>query len=121
MLIESITEKAQFGQDHFQAVALARSAHAAVMVIGLEPGQAIPVHHPGSDVVITVVEGDATLVSGDETLAHAGAGAVLHALAGQARGLRANQRTVAIAVASPPPGPEDHREVEEHLARGTWR
>lgn len=52
---------------------------------------------------------------------HAGPGAVLHAKAGEARGVRANQRTILVITASPPPTPADHRELAEHFARGTWR
>lgn len=121
MLIRSIKEKAKFGKEHFEAVPLVKTDKVAVMVVALEPGQAIPVHHPGSDVVITVLEGEVTLVSGDEDLEHAGPGAMLHAAGGKARGIRADKRTIAIAVACPPPSPEDHREVAEHLAKGTWR
>lgn len=121
MLIASVKDKAQFGADHFQPVPLARTEHSMTMVIGLEAGQAIPVHHPKTDVTITILEGEVTLVSGDQELAHAGAGAVLLAPAGSARGMRASQRTIAIAVASPPPGPDDHQEVAEHFANGTWR
>lgn len=121
MLIASVKEKAQFGPDHFQAVPIARTANSMTMVIGLEAGQAIPVHHPHSDVTITILEGEVTLVSGDEDLEHAGPGAVLLAPAGSARGMRASKKTIAIAVASPPPGPDDHKEVAEHFAKGTWR
>jgi hypothetical protein len=61
------------------------------------------------------------LVSGEEELAQAGPGAVMIAQAGQARGIKADQRTMALVVVSPPPTPEDHREVAEHLSKGTWR
>lgn len=121
MLIKSAQDKAQFGKDHFQPVPLAKTEHGATMVVGLEPGQAIPVHHPGSDVTIVVVSGDVTLVSGDEELDHAGPGAVLHAKGGAARGIRANTRTVVVAVSCPPATAEDHREIAEHFAKGTWR
>ncbi|HEX7388253.1 MAG TPA: hypothetical protein VF285_13400 [Castellaniella sp.] len=121
MLIQSVKEKVRFGKEHFEATPLMKNEKCAVMVIGLEAGQAIPVHHPGSDVVITILEGQATLVSGDQDLEHAGPGALLHAAAGQARGLRADQRTIALAVACPPPSGDDHREVAEHFAKGTWR
>jgi quercetin dioxygenase-like cupin family protein len=121
MLIPSVQNKVQFGKDRFQAVPLVKTGNCAVMAVGLEPGQAIPVHHPASDVTIVVISGDLTLVSGDEEIEHAGPGAVLHAKAGQARGVRANARTVAVAVASPPPSAEDHREMAEHFAKGTWR
>lgn len=121
MLVESIKEKAQFNASHFSATPLAKTEHSAVMVVGLEAGQAIPVHHPGTDVTIIVIEGQLTLVSGDDQLENAGPGAVLHSKAGQARGIHASTKSVVVAVASPPPTPADHKEVQEHLAKGTWR
>ncbi|MGH2926884.1 MAG: hypothetical protein ACRDL8_01630 [Solirubrobacteraceae bacterium] len=121
MLIESIRARAQFGGQHFTPVTLVRTEHSDTKVVGLEAGQAIPVHHPRSDLTMVVIEGEATLVSGDEELAHAGPGAVLHAKAGEARGIHADQRTILLIVASPPPTPADHRELAEHFAHGTWR
>lgn len=121
MLIESIRALAQFGAERFTPVTLARTEHSDMKVVGLEAGQAIPVHHPNSDLTMLVIEGEATLVAGDEELAHAGPGAVLHAKAGQARGIQADKRTVVLVVASPPPTPTDHRELAEHFAKGNWR
>lgn len=121
MLIESIRALAQFSPERFTPVPLARTEHSVTMVIGLEAGQAIPVHHPQSDVTMVVIDGEVTLVSGDEELAHAGPGAVLHAKAGEARGIHADRRTILVATASPPPNQADHKEVAEHFAKGTWR
>lgn len=90
-------------------------------VVDLEAGQAIPAHHPNSDLTLVIIEGETTLISGDEELAHAGSGAVLHAKAGEARGIHADQRTIAVVVASPSPTPAEHRELAEHFAHGTWR
>ncbi|MGH8279425.1 MAG: cupin domain-containing protein [Gammaproteobacteria bacterium] len=121
MLIKSIREKAKFGTPHFEAVTLDRTDKSDMKVVAFEPGQAIPVHHPNSDLTMVIIEGEATLVSGNEELAHAGPGAVLHSRAGEARGIHADKRTIVLVVASPPPTPEDHREIKEHFAKGTWR
>ena len=121
MLIESIRALAQFGAERFTPVTLARTEHSDMKVVGLEAGQAIPVHHPNSDLTMVIIEGEATLVAGDEELVHAGPGAVLHAKAGEARGIHADKRTVLVVVASPPPTPADHRELAEHFAKGSWR
>ncbi len=121
MLIKSIREKASFGAERFQPVTLDRTDKSDTKVVGLEAGQAIPVHHPGSDLTMVIIEGEATLVSGDEELAHAGPGAVLHSRAGEARGIHADKRTIVLVVVSPPPTQEDHRELAEHFAKGTWR
>lgn len=121
MLIKSIREEAAFAKERFEAVTLDRTDKSDTKVVGLEPGQAIPVHHPGSDLTMVIIEGEATLVSGDEELIHAGPGAVLHSRAGEARGICASKRTIALVVVSPPPTQEDHRELAEHFAKGTWR
>lgn len=121
MLIPSIKDKAQFAADKFNAVLLAQTPRSKTMVVALEPGQAIPVHHPGSDLTLLVIEGEATLVAEDQELEHAGPGALMYAEAGKARGIRADKRTVALVVVSPPPTQEDHKELAEHFKKGTWR
>ena len=60
-------------------------------------------------------------MAGDTDLEKAGPGAMLIAEAGQARGIRADQRTTMLVVVSPPPTDADHREVMEHFRKGTWR
>ncbi len=121
MIVASIRKLAAFNPQKFNAVTLAQTPHSKTMVVALEPDQTIPVHHPGSDLTLLVLEGRATLVGGQEEMASAGPGAMLHAEAGQARGIRAEQRTVALVVVSPPPTDQDHREVAEHMKKGTWR
>lgn len=121
MLIPSIKEKAPFAAEKFQALTLAQTPRSKTMVVGLEPGQAIPVHHPNSDLTMLIIEGEATLVADGEDLEHAGPGALMYAEAGKARGIRADKRTVAVVVVSPPPTQEDHKELAEHFKNGTWR
>src|SRR5699024_2584773 len=121
MLVSSIQEKAQFSDERFNPITLARTPHSDTKIVALKAGQAIPVHHPNSDLTMIVIEGDVTLVAGDDELPHAGPGAMLHAAAGEARGIHANTPTIVAVVASPPPTPEDHKELAEHFAKGTWR
>lgn len=121
MVVSSIKDKAIFSTDRFQAVTLAQTPRSKTMVVGLEPGQAIPVHHPKSDLTLLIIEGEATLIGEDQELAKAGPGAMMYAEAGKARGIKADKKTVAVVVVSPPPTPEDHKELAEHFKRGTWR
>jgi quercetin dioxygenase-like cupin family protein len=121
VIVSSIRDLAAFDPHRFAPKALAQTAYSKTMLVCLEPGQSIPVHHPGIDLTLVILEGQATLVAGDEELAKAGPGAVMTAPAGQARGIKADQRTLALVVVSPPPTPEDHREVTEHFSKGTWR
>ena len=121
MIVPSIRELAAFDPQRFAAKLLAQTQHSKTMLVCLEPGQSIPVHHPHSDLTLVIPEGQAMLVSGEEEFAHAGAGAVMTAQAGEGRGIKADQRTLALVVVSPPPTPQDHREDAEHLSHGTWR
>lgn len=121
MLVPAIKELAKFQPGRFTPVVVGQTARSKTMVVGLEPGQAIPVHHPGSDITLLVLEGQATLVANGEDLEKAGPGAMLIAEAGQARGIRADRRTIAVVVVSPPPTEADHREIMEHFKKGTWR
>lgn len=121
MLTPSVKDLVKFQPQRFTPTVLSQTAHSRTMVVGLEPGQAIPVHHPGSDITMLVLEGQATLVAGDQDLAQAGPGAMLLAAAGEARGIRAEQRTTVLVVVSPPPTEADHQEIMQHFRHGTWR
>lgn len=121
MIAPSIRALAAFDPQRFNAVTLAQTPHSKTMLVCLEPGQSIPVHRPGADLTLLILEGRATLVAGDQELTGAGPGAVMTAQSGQPRGIKADQRTLALVTVSPPPTAEDHREVAEHLKKGTWR
>ena len=120
MILSDVRDAAAFDSQRFNAITLAQTPHSKTMLVCLEPGQSIPVHSPGIDLTLTVLDGRATLVSGQDELARAGPGATLHAAASQRRGIRAEERTLALVIVSPPPTAEDHREVAEHLKKGTW-
>jgi quercetin dioxygenase-like cupin family protein len=121
VILSNVCDAAVFDSRRFNAVTLAETPHSKTMLVCLEAGQSIPVHSPGIDMTLTVLEGRATLVAGQEELAGAGPGATVQAAARQRRGIRAEVRTLALVIVSPPPTAEDHREVAEHLKRGTWR
>ena len=121
MIVSDIRERAAFEVERFNPVLLNQTQRSKTMLVCLEPGHAIPVHRPGSDLTLTLLEGRATLVCEDEELADAGPGATLVAEAHQSRGIRADERTLALVTVSPPPTEADHQEVFAHLQRGTWR
>lgn len=120
MLVSSPRDCAAFRSDHYNAVPLAGSAHCKVMLVCLEAGQFIPVHSPGIDLSLVVLEGRGTMCSGEEEKP-LGPGGVLFAAAGEARGIRAETRLVLFTVVSPPPTEADHVEVHRKLKAGTWR
>jgi quercetin dioxygenase-like cupin family protein len=119
-LLTSYRTAVAFSADRFNPVPVAQNDRARVLVVCLEPGQFIPVHRPGVDLTLAVLEGEGTLVVGDreETV---GPGAVAFAPAGTARGLRAATRLVVLNVVTPPPTDADHAEVMAGLRRGRWR
>lgn len=121
MIAPSIAKLASFDPKRFNAITLAQTSHGKTMLACLEPGQSIPVHRPGVDLTLLILEGRATLVAGEEELTGAGPGAVMVVQAGQPRGIKADLRTLALVTVSPPPIADDHREVAEHLKKGTWR
>lgn len=121
MLIPSIRDLAQFSPERFKANTLIQTDKSKTMVVGLEAGQAIPVHHPNSDLTMLILEGRATFVADGKDLEQAGPGAAMLVKAGQGRGIRADERTVVLVVVSPPPTEADHKELAVHFKNGTWR
>ena len=111
---------ASFTPDRFQPIAFGQSERSRALLVCLEPGQFIPVHAPGVDIVFVILEGEGTLVAGDHE-EQVGPGSIAFAAAGEARGLQARTRLVAVHVVSPPPTESDHTAVMAGLARGSWR
>lgn len=119
-LITDYRDRVQFGPQRFTPVPLAESARTKALLVCLEPGQFIPIHEPNVDVTFVVLEGTGAIVAGAQE-SPVRAGAVSFVPAGEARGLRANERLVALHVVTPPPTAEDHSAVMAGLQRGTWR
>lgn len=110
---------AEFSAERFAAVPVARTDRFKVMVLAFEPGQFIPVHTPSVDLLAYVIEGQGVAEVGG--VAHAlEPGVLLLAPRGVPRGIRADTHLVALAYVSPPPGPDDHREVEAGLRLGRF-
>ena len=118
--VRSAVASATFRTERFTPVPVAGNERARMLVVCFEPGQFIPVHRPGVDLSLVVLEGEGLLVAGDhdETV---GPGSVAFVPAGQARGLKATTRLVAVTVVTPPPTDADHVEVAARLARGEFR
>ena len=111
---------ASFTPDRFHPIPFGQSERSRALLVCLEPGQFIPVHAPDVDIVFVILEGEGTLVAGArEELV--GPGAIAFAAAGEARGLQARTRLVAVHVVSPPPTEGDHAAVMAGLERGSWR
>jgi quercetin dioxygenase-like cupin family protein len=119
-ILRDYRQSTAFQPDRFSPVLLGQSEQVKVVLTCFEPGQNIPVHSPGVDMTLVVLEGNGTVVAGDQE-AEVGPGAIVIVPAGAARGVRATTRLVAVHLVSPPPTEADHAEVQARLRQGTWR
>ena len=120
VLLNSYREAVSFRPEKFNPIMIAGSSHIKAVLTCLEAGQFIPVHRPGVDMLLLVLEGEGQLVAGDREEV-AGAGTMVFVPAGEARGLKAATRLVALHVVSPPPTETDHVEVAARLRQGAWK
>ena len=110
----------KFQPERFTPVALSGNDRVKVILACFEPGQFIPVHRPGVDLTLVILEGEGVLVAGDrEEKIEPGAMAFIPS--GEARGIKAETRMAALHVVSPPPTDADHVEVMSKLQRGAWK
>lgn len=117
---KSYQEATAYRPEHFNPLMLAGNQRAKVILACFEPGQFIPVHRPGVDLTLAVLEGKGQLVAGEHET-DIGPGAIAFVPAGEARGIRAETRLVLLHVVTPSPTEADHLEVMAGLQRGTWR
>ncbi|HZU05484.1 MAG TPA: cupin domain-containing protein [Chloroflexota bacterium] len=120
VFLASYREAVAYHPDHFNPVAVAGDERVRVILVCLEPGQFIPVHQPGVDLCLVVLEGEGELVAGDRH-ARVTPGSVAFVPAGEQRGIKADTRLIALHVVAPPPTADDHAAVMSGLQRGTWR
>lgn len=105
-IVQHFRDAARFQPDRFTPVELGQTERVKAVLTCFEPGQFIPVHSPGVDMTLVVLEGEGTIVM---------------VSAGSARGVRARSRLVAVHLVSPPPTEVDHAEVQAKLRHGSWR
>ncbi len=120
VLVSAYRDRVAFAKDRFNPVALAGNERVKVLLVCLEPGQFIPVHQPGVDLTLAILEGEGRLVAGDRD-EPVGAGSVAFIPAGEARGLKAETKLVAFHVVTPPPTEADHAAVVAKLRQGIWK
>ncbi len=119
-IVTNEREAQAFTADKFNPVTVAENERVKVILVCFEPGQFIPVHRPGVDLTLTVMEGEGRLVAGEreDKLAP---GSIAFIPAGEARGIRADTRLVLLHVVTPPPNSADHVQVAAGLKRGEWK
>ncbi|WP_251343270.1 cupin domain-containing protein [Haloplanus halophilus] len=110
-----------YDDEEFAANVAFRSDRAKVICAFFEPGQFIPVHAPGSDLVVTIRSGTGVVRDGD-TDRRVDAGDVVVVPADTERGIRADEgsRLEALVVAAPPPTDAEHEPVRRGLRRGEF-
>ena len=119
-IIADYHSAARFQKERFSPVPLADTERVRVVLTCFEPDQFIPVHAPGVDMTLIVLEGNGVVVAGQQEQS-VGPGAIVVVPAREARGVKATSRMVAVHVVSPPPGDADHSAVQSGLQRGSWR
>lgn len=120
IFIESYKQSAAFRSEKFNPIMLALNERAKVIEACFEPGQFIPVHQPGVDLTLVVMEGEGALVA-DGQEHRITPGAVAFIPAGESRGLKADTRLIVLHVVTPPPSDADHTQVMAGLAKGVWK
>lgn len=119
-IVTDYRESARFDAERFSPVALAQTERLKVVLTCFEPGQFIPVHAPGVDMALVILEGNGLVVAG-QMESSVGPGAIVVVPAGEFRGVKASTRLIAVHVVSPPPVESDHAAVQAGLRQGTWR
>ena len=112
-------ELKSFNDNRFAPNVVFQSPGLKVVLAYFKTGQFIPVHTPGVNVVLYILEGEAEVVAGDERLTVAKDDLIIVS-EGQKRGVKALSELAILHVVQPPPSEEDHNEVHAKLAEGRF-
>jgi len=112
-------ELKSFDDKKFAPNIVYQSAGIKVILVYFKTGQFIPVHTPGVDLVLCILEGTAEVVAGDERLT-AGKDDLIIIPKGVKRGVKALTDLTVLHVVQPPPSEEDHKQVHAKLAEGRF-
>ncbi len=108
-----------FDEKKFVPKAVYQSAGIKVILAYFKKGQFIPVHTPGVELVLCVLEGEAEVVAGDERVI-AGKDDLIVIPRGVKRGVKALTELTVLHVVQPPPTEEDHKGVHARIAQGRF-
>ena len=112
-------ELKSFGEKNFAPNVVYQSSEIKVVLAYFKKGQFIPVHTPGVDLVLYILEGEAAVVAGDQRLTAAKDDLIIIPR-GAKRGVKALTELTILHVVQPPPAAEDHNEVHAKLAQGRF-
>ena len=108
-----------FNENRFNPKAVYESDEIKVILAYFKQGQFIPVHTPGVDVVLYILDGEAQVVAGEKRLT-AKKGDLIVVPKRVRRGIRALTELSVLHVVQPPPSEEDHKEVHTKIAQGRF-
>ena len=115
----NIKELKSFDEKKFNPKVLYQTDTLKVVAAYFKPGQFIPVHTPGVDVVICVLEGEAEIVAGNEKYV-AKKNDLIVVPKGTQRGIRALTELSLLHVVQPAPSEKDHLEVHQKISSGRF-
>jgi quercetin dioxygenase-like cupin family protein len=108
-----------FDEKKFNPKPVYQTEQLRVILAYFKKGQFIPVHSPGVDVILCILEGEAEVVAGEERI-QAKVNDLVVVPKGVKRGVRALTDLTVLHVVQPPPSEEDHKEVHQRLALGKF-
>jgi len=112
-------ELKSLGEKNFAPNVVFQNTEIKVVLAYFKKDQFIPVHAPGVDLILYILEGEAEVVAGEERLS-AGKDDLIVIPKGAKRGVKALTELTILHVVQPPPTAEDHNEVHAKLAQGRF-
>ena len=113
------TDLKSFSENRFSPNPVYQSDGMKAVLAYFKPGQFIPVHSPGVELVLYIIEGEAEVVTGDERV-RAVKDDLIVIPGGVKRGVKALTELSILHVVQPPPSAEDHNEVHAKLSQGAF-
>lgn len=108
-----------FNEMKFNPKTIYQTDQIRVILAYFKTGQFIPVHAPGIDVILCVLDGEAEVAAGEERF-QAKANDLIIVPKGVKRGVKALTELTVLHVVQPPPSEEDHKEVHQKMALGRF-
>ena len=112
-------ELKSFSENNFSPNVVYQSSEIKVVLAYFKKDQFIPVHAPGVDLILYILEGEAEVVAGDERFS-AVKDDLIVVPRGAKRGIKALAELAILHVVQPPPSAENHNEVHTKLAQGRF-
>lgn len=110
----NVDELKSFDEKKFNPKSVYQTGDIKVIIAYFKKGQFIPVHTPGVDVVLYILDGEAQVVAGEKRLT-VKKGDLIVVPKGVRRGVKALTELSVLHVVQPLPSEEEHKEVHQKL------